>query len=265
MTEPRTTEGPDDLPPRAEDAPVTEPSGVQLAVGLGTPVLQSTTLAIRNYTSDTVTVEYTGLPGNQPHSYGNFVAIWEDSIIPWTVPPITSKAIPQDRPTATVTLSGLTVTRSTYIVGYGVGAGTQSICASAVLSAGGLRGAPTAVQMSLGYVGTDTVIVHYDTLSGYLPATNHNWIGLWRGYISPYAAPAPVGAVQIPSDVTSASVAIDGVELAINSPYTLVYFMGDPEEQRRNTKAAAILTFETAGAMPQTTRSFLARRRQRHA
>lgn len=225
------------------------PRGLQLAIELGTPELRTTTLGIENYTGDTVTARYVGLPANQPHSYGNFVAIWEDSVIPWTVAPIASKPIPQDRPTGTVTLMGLTITRSTYIVGYGVGPGTPTICGSAVLSAGGLRMAPMSVQMNLTYVGTDSVIIRYETLNGYLPATNHNWIGLWRGYVSPYNAPALVGSVAIPDDVTTGSVAIDGVELAINSPYTLIYFMGGPCDPQHNTQAAATLAFETAGLL----------------
>jgi hypothetical protein len=242
---------PDGGPASSRRSPI---KGLQLAVALSTPVLQSTTVSIENYTADTVTAKYVGLPGNQPSINKNFLAIWQDSVIPWSTPPDASKVIPLNRPTGTVTLSGLTITMNTYIVGYGVGPGSSTICASAILSAGGLRGAPSSIQLGLVYVGTDTVVVNYATLSGYLPAKNHNWIGLWRGYASPYETTAPAGSVQIPTDVTSASVAIDGVAIAINSPYTLIYFMGDPENQKTNTLAAAILTFETAGLLSQSTR-----------
>lgn len=229
-------------------APGARSKSTALPVALGSPTFQGTSLSVENYSADTVTVKYTGLPANQPHAYGNFVAIWEDSVIPWTAPPLASKVIPQDRSTGTATLTGLTIGHSSYVVGYGVGPGVSTICASALLSAGGLRLPPSSVQISLSYVGTDSVIVHYETLSGYLPATNHNWVGLWRSYVSPYGAPEPLGTVLIPQDSTSGNVAIDGVSIGIGSPYTLIYYMGNPEEQKKNTLAAAILTFETEGA-----------------
>lgn len=216
-------------------------------MALGSPDLQITTVAIQNYTSDIVFIKYSGLPANQPSSYQNFVAIWEATSIPWSQDPIQKTPIPQNSQIGTVVISGLTITTSSYIVGYGVGPEIPSICACAPLNVGGLRAPPTSVQIAPIGVGPNSVAVQYRTLGGYLPATYDNWIGLWRGYVSPYNSPKPLGTVRIPTDSTEGSVAINGVDIGINLPYTLIYFMGGSDRPQGNTQAAAILTFDSSG------------------
>lgn len=211
-----------------------------IEVTLGSPDLSICHISVENYTADTVTVRYQGLPGNQAHTYQNFIAIWEASVIPWTVPPVERTPIGQNGQSGTMTINDLTITRSRYTIGYGTGKEISTICASARLDAGGLHAAPTSVRIGLNHVGTHSVSVNYQTLSGYLPHTYGNWIGLWRGYISPYNAPVPLGSVSISNDASEGNVGINDVVMGINTAYTLVYFVG-----RERTEAAAILTFVT--------------------
>jgi hypothetical protein len=213
----------------------------RIAVALGSPKLQTFGVSIKNFTADTVFVAYQGLPGNQPHCYQNFVAIWEATVIPWTVKPLTQMTIPEDRESGDVVIDRLTITKSSYIVGYGVGSEITTICASAQLHAGGLRAAPTFVQIGLNHVGTDSISINYQTLPGYLPHSYKNWIGLWQGYASPYDAPEPLAKACIPTDSSEGNLGINDVPMGINTTYTLIYFVG-PER----TEAAAILTFNTS-------------------
>ena len=223
---------------------------MKLSVALGTANLETCSLSIENYTADTVSVRYSGLSGNQPHSYQNYVAIWEATTIPWSVRPLRQAPIPQNNQTGTFVLGGVTITSSAYIVGYAVGRKRTDICAVARISAGGLRSSPSSVAIGIESVGTNSLAINYDTLAGYLPETYGNWIGLWKGYVSPYNAPKPIGRVSVDSDSSQGTVAMNDLELGIATVYSLVYFMGADagmSSPRFLSNAAAILSFQTKG------------------
>ncbi|GAA3927883.1 hypothetical protein GO495_05685 [Chitinophaga oryziterrae] len=224
-----------------EQATVSVPVAQRLMVELNTTSLETCTVSIPYFDADTVTVNYAGLPGNQPATYKNFVAIWEASMIPWTVPPLSQVQIEQNSQQGTVVINGLTITRNAYIVGYGVGPDITNICCSSIISAGGLLAAPTQVSISLNYLGTTSLSIHYQTLGGYMPQQYNNWIGLWKGYASPYSTDTPVASVTISSNASEGTVGMNNVQLGINSNYTLIYFMGT-----ERTTAAAILNFNTS-------------------
>ncbi|HEY6327914.1 MAG TPA: hypothetical protein VI756_01160 [Blastocatellia bacterium] len=218
------------------------PTKTFIAVALGTPILEVVSVQVKNFTGDTVSIGYQTLPGNQPQTYQNFVAIWQSSVIPWTAPPLKPPTpLKSNSQSGSLVLDGLTITRSTYVIGYGVGQDISNICASAVLNAGGLMSPPSSVQIGINFVGTDAVSVNYQTLSGYRPKTYKNWVGLWKGYASPYTGGPPMGRADIPTDSSEGSVGINDVPMAINSNYTVIYFVGAEQ-----TQAAAILSFNTA-------------------
>ncbi len=213
----------------------------RLAVSLGTPVLKQNALRIDNFTGSTISLTYTGLPGNQPQSYGNFVALWQATVVPWTVPPIKKVPISQNTESGSMVLDGLTIVASSYILGYGTGPEITTLAATALLSAGGLRAAPASVSIGINQIGPTSLSVHYQTLAGALPRTYGHRIGLWKGYASPYNAPLPIRIAAVESDSSEDDVGMNDIQLAIRTTYTLVYFTG-----REPTSAAAILTFDTA-------------------
>jgi hypothetical protein len=195
-------------------------------------------IAITGSSGTTVSLNYAGLPGNQPNSYGDFVALWDSSVIPWTVKPMSRLGIPTNAETGSVVLTDVSISSMAYTVAYTAGPDVSDACASALLAPDGSTGVADAVTLELVSLGANTVTFRYHTLSGYLPATDGNWIGLWRGRASPYNAPPPLARVKIAQDVTDDSVTIDGVTLAAGNVYTVVYFMGEPL-----TTAAVLLTF----------------------
>lgn len=217
----------------------------------GVPQLSKVSVEIEAYTAGTVAVKFAGLPANQPQTYKNFIAIWDATVIPWTVAPLKRIDIPFNRQSGTYIIDGLTVTKGGYIVGYGVGPAVSTICASSVLNVGDAQQPPpSSIEIGVQYVGANSLAVTYQLLSGYLPRTSDNWVGLWRGSVSPYNSPKPLAAVAIPDDSTEGTVAFNNVEIGINSTYTLIYFMGDSAHPTNNTAAAAILTFNTTGGNP---------------
>jgi hypothetical protein len=226
---------------QVEPSALSTPDVPRLLVQLNTPTLDTCSVSIPYADADTVTASYVGLPGNQPLTYKNFVAIWEASMIPWAVSPLAKMFIEQNAEQGTIVINGLTITRNSYIVGYGVGPDITNICCSSVISAGGLLGAPTQVSISLEYLGTNSLSIHYQTLAGYLPQQYNNWIGLWKGYASPYNPGTPVSTVMLNNNSSEGSIGMNNVSLGINSNYTLIYFMG-----KDLSTAAAILNFNTS-------------------
>ncbi|WP_338642104.1 hypothetical protein [Burkholderia pyrrocinia] len=202
------------------------------------PAISLCSVAITASSGTTVDVSYAGLPGNQPRSYGDFVALWASSVVPWTVAPDARLDIPTNAEMGSVVLVGVSISRMPYTVAYGVGPKTGDACASALLAPDGSTGVVDAVSVELASLGVNAVTFRYHTLTGYRPATEGNWIGLWRGRASPYNAPPPLARAKVAQDVTDDSVTIDGVTLAAGNVYTAVYFMGEPL-----TTAAVLLTF----------------------
>ncbi|NNA55330.1 MULTISPECIES: hypothetical protein [Pseudomonas] len=220
-------------------------AGRLLSISLGSPVLLVTQLNVVHFTSETVTVRYDSLPANRPLSNENFVAIWASSVIPWQAEPLARITIPQNSESGTVVLSGVSIGRLSYVLGYGTGPNVSNIAASALISASGPEPAPHYIQIAISNVTTNTLSVNYQTLNGYLPHTYGNWVGLWRGYMSPYNPTAPLAKLDIPDDATEGTVAFNGLDLAVNGTYTLAYFTGQPGHPEQRT-AAAMLTFTVA-------------------
>lgn len=211
-----------------------------LHVKLGTTNLDIVTITVDNFTADTVSLRYSGLPGNLPDTYRNFVAIWNQTIIPWGQEPIQKQGISGNAQTGTIVMTDLVISASSYTIGYACGPDYTNISASTILSAGGLRSAPTSIAIGLNAVGSNSVSINYRTLVGYRPKTYKNRVGIWKGYYSPFNSIEPLGSTEIGSDSSEGNVAINNIMLGINSVYTLVYFTG-----KEDTTAAAILTFNT--------------------
>lgn len=204
------------------------------------PVLSQMTISIGAVTPVSVTVNYECLPGNQPHSYSNFLAIWQSTVIPWSVPPLKRQAIPSDGQSGSTTLTGLAVQEKPYIVGYGVGTELTSISTSVGVFVGGQGGSSTSTSLGLASIQPDTLVVHYQVLPGYLPKTSNNWIGLWVGQASPYYSGDPIATGSPDQDVSDGYIVLNGLTLTFGTTYTLVYFTGPAK-----TEASAILTFTT--------------------
>ncbi|QHS63651.1 hypothetical protein [Chitinophaga agri] len=226
-----------------------------MSASIGSTIEQDTcSIQVVNVGTNTITVRYEGLPGNQPKDYGNFVAVWESTTIPWNVVPVRIAPVPQNSESGDFVIGGLTITANAYIVGYGVGPAITDICTCAFISPIVSLAAtkPVTVSMTLLHVDINSLSVQYFTLPGYLPGYYRNWIGIWEGYASPYNAVQPIGFTNITSNANQGAVGIDHLTLYPGTVYTLVYFMGAMDQNCQYPKilknAAAILYFETPPA-----------------
>jgi hypothetical protein len=184
---------------------------------------------------------YRGLPGNQPRLYGNSVAIWEGTVVPFTVPPLKRMGIEIGAADGSVALGEIEITRDSYTVAYAVGPTSSDIAVASTFGAQGQTLSTRRVDLSIRVAGSTSVVVRYSTLPGYRPAKAGNWLGLWRGEVSPYDAPDPLARVDVTADVNEDELAINGIVLVNGSLYTLAYHLGAAP-----TTAAALVTFALA-------------------
>jgi hypothetical protein len=205
------------------------------------PSVSQVSITLAGFSSTTITVAYVTLPANNPKSNGNFVAVWESTILPWPQPPLATAAVTGTGQQGAVVLTGLSVQQKAYIVGYAVGPNISDICATATLFVGGQQGNTFSASIGLSAITSDTLVVHYQMPSGYQPATNNNWVGLWPGTVSPYYTPPPQAVQPVTSYSDEGDVAMSNLGLTISTPYTLIYFMGKTQNE-----AAAIVNFTTA-------------------
>ncbi len=216
-------------------------AGQPLRALASAPVLSQVSISIPSITPATVMVSFTSLPGNTPKTNQNFVAIWESTIIPWPIKPLAVQQVPLDQEQGSVVMSGLSVQSKPYIIGYGVGPLITDICASAIVYVGGQPGGGFSSSIGIESLTADAIVVHYVLCSAYQPLASGNWIGIWQGSASPFFSGPPLVKALITGNSNEGYVAMNGLNLAFGTQYTLVYFVGPAL-----TNAAAILNFSTA-------------------
>lgn len=226
-----------------------------LGVAVGSIVTFQTSIAFTAlYPPYSMGGTYSTLPGNQPTTYQNYVAVWGTSVVPWSAAALAAPtAIPSNYQSANFTVSNLQLADTTYIIGYGVGPPGSpdwpAICASAVVNQGGQAGVTDRVSLTINSIGSTSLAVNYHTLSGYQPGLAANWIGLWTGQVSPYFAGPPMATVMVTGPNEGTVVMNQGVFITVSTTYTLIYFMGGPlisSTIKSNSLAAAILQFTTS-------------------
>lgn len=215
-----------------------------LVVAPGTVQLYQYAIDISRHSGESVSVGYQALPGCQPKTYRNIVYAWRGSVVPWPADPWRHSPVTENLERGVVHFDEITVERTPHVFGYAVSDHPWTVCASVQLDLVGAVSGRDSVGIGVQGLGTDSVDVCYHVLSGYLPARVGNWIGLWKGRITPYWCPEPLGRAM-PPDVTDGVVTVSNVPLAADSAYTLVYFMSDVDRCCDNTTAAALLTFRT--------------------
>jgi hypothetical protein len=200
------------------------------------------TISIDSSTADTLEIVYNSLPANQPKTFKNFVAVWEATMIPWNEEPLKKIYIENDSERGSLSINGLIITNNGYIVGYGVGPDITTICCSAVLKPiESLQIVfPTNVSIEIIELTMNMLKIKYNTLPGYLPKKYGNWIGVWKGFASPYNEPDdPIASTQINSNSTEGNVILNNINLESDSNYSIIYFMG-----KEITTAGSILYFK---------------------
>jgi hypothetical protein len=192
-----------------------------------------------------VIVHYAGIKGNKPEDYGNTVALW-DTLLPDPVldQPLTTAPIKGNQQPGTVVIDW-EFQATDYLVTYQTGKALTTMCASLELSPRTLAQAvpPNNVILEITCITATSVTVRYGTLAGYRPLTFQNWIGIWPAFPNPFRVGKSLGEVPIPTDDSEGSVMIKSLNLAPDSNYTLIYFMGAREANGSVTCVGSVVSF----------------------
>lgn len=204
-------------------------------VGLTATTLFTTTLKIQNVSADTVDLDYATMPGNMPNTYGNFLAIWQNTAsIPWNTDPLKTFSVPTNTPAGSATFGGLNLNNNSYIIGYATGPTLTgsgniqkygNICATAFIPAGSSDGTIFTPGISDIGIGTTSVSFQFTLPDGLLPQTNGAWAGLWRGENPSYYGTAPTAFIPISPDASSGRTAFNNVSIGRGLTYTIGIFM----------------------------------------
>jgi hypothetical protein len=212
-------------------------SGISISI----PVPPSALGVIVNYLTDAA---------RAPRSFGDQLYAWQttSNTVPWNKAYAGAAAVPSDASSGTVFLE-FPYEALGYIVGYAVANNPRAVCATVYVPQGA-TGDPTrwaygGVSCAMNYATSTLVQVSYAVLTDYLPASNRNWVGLWRGTSVPYQGD-PLGWAPVPSDAQVGSVIVQGLALTINTTYAVGYFVAEPVTGR--TALAAQATFTVGGS-----------------
>jgi hypothetical protein len=197
---------------------------------------------------DGVAVRYAGIPGNQPESYHNAVALWDtwspviagpNKTSPLRVVPITGNLQPSD------VYVPWPFTGTDYLITYQAGESLTTMCAALELSLN-LKLAtvpPSAISLRVYRLDDSSITIVYSTLGGYLPKTYGNWVGVWQGFAGPYFASAPPDSwAAVGTDHTEGLLTVPNLQIIPDFDYRIIYFMGPPGGVP-GSNVGAVLTF----------------------
>ncbi|SDF78016.1 hypothetical protein [Chitinophaga filiformis] len=210
----------------------------KVLVAVPTENAQTTTLTISSVSADEIDVEYATMPGNQPNTYGNFLAIWQNpNSVPWNTEPLQPIFyIQTNTPSGSAAFTGLNVNNNDYIIGYSTGpiltAGGNvqkygNVCATAYIPKAGEGGQGNIFTPAISgiNIGATSVSFQFDLPDGILPLTNGAWAGLWRGANPSFYTVAPQSFIPISLDYSSGRAAFNNVSIGRGLTYTIGIFM----------------------------------------
>lgn len=207
------------------------------------PTLRQVRVAVKAATARQVLVEYATLSGSNPAALGNFAAIWQESDqVGWDDPPLARAPVPATGTTPSGSMILDTrLQAKPYLLGFGVGTGTGSICATAGVVVGGTQdpAARFASSLSLIAASTDSMILGYEVPVGSRPREFGHWLGIWAGGAFSYTRP-PIAKFPLVEDLSESTVGLQ-YPLLSQSTYTIGYFT-----DAAPTALACALSFSTA-------------------
>jgi len=225
------------------------------ALKLATTSSRLTTFKADFVSADQVIVSYNCIPGNQPATYGNYLAIWQNSgPVPYNTEPMKTIQIERNTPDGSQVFDGLNLENNNYVIGYAVGPllnqgqKAGNVCSTVFLpNANKDEQVDLAANLSLEFVGVNVVAFKYRLPDGCQPKSNGAWAGIWRSSQASYNNP-PLDKIAVPIDNESGSISFSNVSIGIGLTYTIGFFMsgwndGNSPDQK---PMACSLTFTNA-------------------
>jgi hypothetical protein len=190
-----------------------------------------------NIAGQMVVVVYDSMQYNMPNSYGNVLALWQNTHqVPYGQPPLSQSAISINYPgSQIIELPGSI--QLPLIIGYATSSDLNTVCSTLTFYPERASGWSFSTKIHTAYINADSLVFHYQTPPGNKPATNENWVGLWRGRIASYDGSGMIAKAMVESDANDGTVAINNLPMQIGGIYTAAYFIGP-----KNTDIAATAT-----------------------
>ncbi len=236
---------------------IVESKGIELSRESKAPTSTSsatTELFINFVSADQIHLSYNTMPGNQPQDCGNYVALWQNYYaIPWEIAPLKTQSINMNTPMGDMVFGDLEVTNKSYIVGYAAGPELTNgnrqahgnMCATALIPAKGCKETQKdfTPNLTMYYIGTDSVPMGYRLPPGEKPQTNGAWIGIWRAAQASHNDP-PLASNNIQLDKASGSTFINDINIGRGLTYTVGLFtsgwVGSSESNNQKPMACSV-------------------------
>lgn len=187
-----------------------------------------------------IIVQYQTLSYNQPNTYGNALALWQASQVPYGQAPLSMLPIATSSTSGSQFIPNQINNQVPYTVGFATNSDNlNTVCSSLTFFPGRTDGVAFATQIHPAYIGSTSMVIHYQTPVGNQPASNGNWVGLWQSSSPSYNGYSPLAKAMVDSDANTGTVAIN-IPFAIGATYAVAYFVGE-----RSTDMAASFTMTT--------------------
>jgi hypothetical protein len=216
-----------------------------------------TAIAIASIMPDTLIVNYTGLPGNMPGAYGNFITVFNSPApqFPFGAGAPIATAQVTGNTTGSIALQGNFQAGTSYIAGYAAGPKTTggaaqpyaNVCATAFIPGSGGDAVTAVSTHSLNYLSSNMIVCRYDVLPGLTPGANGAWAGLWMGNMPSYSTP-PQSSVPVNDSSSSGSIVFNNLAIMRGALYSIAFFMSGWEAGGKGsvqTAMACTLQFAT--------------------
>jgi hypothetical protein len=202
---------------------------------LTTPINVTTGITAKGVSGNQINVHFTGLPGNLPNNYGNYLVCWrsQDAIPYNDASPEGFVAIAINKSEGSQELPVLFQVNVGYIIGYAVGpkatATTEqlwkNVCATAYIppssSDPNIYFSPTLSKFDY---DTDSISMSFQLPSGCSPQSNGAWVGVWQTGVPSYTTP-PIASAPITINSSQGAASINGVQVLRDQTYTVALFM----------------------------------------
>lgn len=186
-------------------------------------------------------VAWETIPGNQPSTNHNLLALWQNEGIPWGQPTLQTAPIIKNEPVGDQ-IFDIEIQRKPYIVAYGTNSNTTTAWAATLqFHPGNVVGRPFVTSVDVLAVGNDSLLATFETPRGNNPSHHGNWLGLWEGPVVTFDGQNQLAHVPVQSTTAAGSQTLNGLSLKIDTTYSLGYAVGD-----KPTDLAAWMSFTTA-------------------
>lgn len=196
-----------------------------------TTIPKTTSIRIGEIIGNQFTIDFDGLPSNNPDKYSNYLVVWRNSnTVPWTDASDAYAQVLATKSQGSQVIEVPLQVDASYIVGYAVGAKGdkdptiwKNVCATGFIPKIGDPGEYFSPSLSDFVLRSDSISLKYELPDLATPKTNGAWIGIWEAGVPSYTQ-APKASNAISMDTARGGALINGVKILRGQTYTVALF-----------------------------------------